>query len=178
MRRTVFIAREACRCSSQSSACSASQKYQSIGPSRSLYMFFIMLRLQHHQQQDRFCARMKTFENLRCSLFRRSLRFPRGAPPLGKKIRKVWKVWKENQKLKRLEKKSNRRFTTGNPRDEPTWLPYTDITKLERGDSDETCNIDVACFYLLSYQLTSPFPVVRCSFARRTFNVTFGPFSD
>ena len=24
-----------------------------------------------------------------------------------------------------------------------------------------------------TYQLTSPFPVVRCSFARRTFNVTF-----
>ena len=53
MRRTLFAFTERCRHSSQFRACSESQKYQSIGPSRSLNMSFIAARLQHHQHHER-----------------------------------------------------------------------------------------------------------------------------
>ena len=60
MRRILFALSERCRHSSQFRACSESQKYQSIGPSRNLNMSFIAARLQHqwhHERVRRRCGR-------------------------------------------------------------------------------------------------------------------------
>ena len=53
MRKILFASSERCRHSSHFRACSESQKYQSIGPSRSLNMSFIAARLQHQWHHER-----------------------------------------------------------------------------------------------------------------------------
>jgi len=74
MRRSRFASTELCRCSSQSSACSESQKYQSSGPSRSLNRSCIAARLQHQRHHERVKRRQgrsltKMAIWMKCSLF-------------------------------------------------------------------------------------------------------------